>query len=266
MKKYGVTNYTIEDGVIIIDGSLDLTSLTEVDKDFLKGATINGGLHLDSLTEAHKDFLRGATINGFLDLRSLTEAHKDFLRGATINGNLYLNSLIKVDKNFLEEATINRGLYLNSLKKADRDILNGNVKQLNIGYNKEQNYCFFDGILSKVLSVKETRGYVIYTTPFGFIAQKDDETAHGKTVKKAISDLEFKFIAEKLKKEPIKEDTIITDQYYRLVTGACEQGITSWKRANNVDADEVKAMSLLVLLEKTNAYGLDRFKQLVDWN
>lgn len=83
--------------------------------------------------------------------------------------------------------------------------LNKNVKQLEIGYNKEDGYCYFDGILSKVLSIKKTKGYIIYTTPFGYIAQKGDKTAHGNTIKKAISDLEFKFIAEKLKNEPIKK-------------------------------------------------------------
>jgi len=107
---------------------------------------------------------------------------------------------------------------------------------------------------------------VIYTTPFGFIAEKDDKTAHGETVKKSIADLEFKFIAEKLKKEPILADTIITDQYYRVVTGACEQGIIRWKGFNKIDKKEIRADELLPLLEKTNAYGLDIFKQMIEWD
>jgi len=135
-----------------------------------------------------------------------------------------LGSLTSVDKDFLKETTINGSLYLSSLTSVDRLIIEENVNQLEVGYDKERSYCYFDGILSKVLSIKQTKGYIIYTTPFGFIAQKEDkaETAHGNTVKKAIGDLEFKFVAEKLKKEPIKKDTIITDMYYRLITGACE--------------------------------------------
>ena len=199
LNKYGVTNYTFEDGVITINGSLDLRSLISVDKDLLKGTTINGSL----------------------DLRSLTNA--------------------------------------------DREVLENNVGQLEVGYNKERGCCYFDGILSKVLSVKKTRGYVIYKTPFGFIAQKGDKTAHGESVRKAISDLEFKFIAEKLKKEPIKESTIITDRYYRVVTGACEQGIANWKRSNGIELEEIRADELLPILERTNAYGVGRFKELVDW-
>src|SRR5690606_28517857 len=89
LKKYEVTNYTIENDLITINGYLDLRSLTSADKDFLKGTTINGSLDLRSLTSADKDFLKGTTINGYLDLSSLTSADKDFLKGTTINGSLY---------------------------------------------------------------------------------------------------------------------------------------------------------------------------------
>jgi len=287
LKKYSVTTYTIEDGKstingylnlnsltavhkdflkeTTINGDLDLRSLTAVDKDFLKETTINGNLYLDSLTAVDKDFLKGTTINGYLDLYSLTSVPKDFLKGTTINGSLDLRSLTAVDKDFLKGTTINGYLDLYSLTAVDKDQLNKNVNKLKEGYNKEKGYCFFDGILSKVLSVKKTKDYTIYTTPFEYIAQKNNKTAHGKTVKKAIADLEFKFIAEKLKKEPIKEDTLITNQYYRLVTGACESGIESWRKNNNIKQDSLKAVDLLPILEETAAYGLDKFKELVSF-
>ena len=267
LEKYNVTNYIVENNKITINGSLNLDSITKCDKDFLKNTTINGGLYLKSLKECDKDFLKNATINGLLDLDSIKECDKDFLKSATINGNLYLTSLTECDKDFLKNTTIkiNGSLDIYSLKECDKDILRSNVKQLKEGYNKEKGYCFFDNILSKVLSVKETKGYTIYTTPFGFITQKDNKTAHGKTVKKAVQDLEFKFMAEKLKKESITPDTVITEQYYRIVTGACEQGVMDWKRSNNIDKEEMLAKDLLPILEKTNAYGLERFKELVDF-
>ena len=96
-----------------------------------------------------------------------------------------------------------------------------------------------------------------------FVAEKDNFFAHGDTVKKAISDLQFKIISEKLKKEPIKKDTIITIQYYRLITGACEIGVKSWMKQNNIKKESYKASELLPLLEKTNAYGLSKFKSLI---
>jgi hypothetical protein len=94
LKKYGVNNYTIENGIVIINGSLYLRSLTTVDKDFLKNTTINGDLDLRSLTTVDKDFLKGTIINGGLNLRSLTTVDKDFLKGTTINGRLDLRFLI----------------------------------------------------------------------------------------------------------------------------------------------------------------------------
>jgi len=49
--------------------------------------------------------------------------------------------------------------------------------------------------------------------------------AHGETLKKAKEDFRFKIIADKLKKEPILADTVITINHYRLITGACEFGV-----------------------------------------
>jgi hypothetical protein len=202
------------------------------------------------LTSADKDFLKGTTINGSLDLSSLTSADKDFLKGTTINGSLYLSSLTSADKDFLK----------------------GNVIKLQEGYNKKQGYCFFDRILSKVISVHTRKEYTLYKTPFEFIAQKDNYTAHGKTIKKAISDLEYKIVAEKLKHDPIKEDTIITIQYYHIITGACDSGMLSWidkvfneKQKAKVLSKGIKAKELLPILKVNGAYGLEKFESLINF-
>ena len=199
LEKYGITNYTIEKEKIIINGSLDLRSLTSCDKEFLKDTTING----------------------YLDLGSLTSCDKEFARN--------------------------------------------NIKELKEGYNKEKNYCYFDGILNKVKSVTDKKEYKIYTTTNGYIAQKGKFTAHGKTIKKAIEDLRFKCIAEQLRKEPINKDTLITIQYYRIITGACESGVNDWISRNNITKESYKASELFPILEKTNAYGFERFKSLITW-
>jgi protein tyrosine/serine phosphatase len=178
---------------------LYLSSLTTADKDFLKGTTLNGSLDLRSLTTADKDFLKGTTLNGSLYLSSLTTADKDFLKGTTLNGSLDLSSLTTADKDFLKGTTLNGSLYLSSLTTADNKILNKNISQLQEGYSKKRCYCFFDGTLSKVLSVSKKHGYTIYTTPLEYVVQMGKYTAHGKTVKKAIIDLEFKIVSEKLK-------------------------------------------------------------------
>jgi protein tyrosine/serine phosphatase len=295
LKKYVISYYTISNDKITINGSLylssltsadkdflkgttingslDLSSLTSADKDFLKGTTINGSLYLNSLTSADKDFLKGTTINGSLDLSSLTSADKDFLKGTTINGYLYLYSLTSADKDFLKGTTINGYLYLSSLTSADEDLIRKNIKKLKKGYNKSKSYCFFDGILSKVTSVSEKKGYTIYSITNGYVVQKKKYTSHGKSIKSAIQDLEFKIIFKKLKKEPIKADTLMTVQHYRLITGACDKGCRDWMMANNieykivdgntVEAKKIYAKDLLPMLEKSKAYGLEKFKSLI---
>jgi hypothetical protein len=102
---------------------------------------------------------------------------------------------------------------------------------------------------------------------------KGNYSAHGETLKKANEDVQFKIVAEKLKKEPIKPDTEFTVKYYRLLTGACDMGCRNWMQQHNIPFDVIEgntvekkpitAKELLPLLEKSNAYGIDRFKSLI---
>jgi hypothetical protein len=95
-----------------------------------------------------------------------------------------------------------------------------------------------------------------------YVAEKDNFFAHGETVKKAISDLQFKIVSETLKSAPIKADTIIDIKYYRLITGSCQMGVDSFIKQHGL-RDSYKAKDLLPILEKNNAYGLERFKKLI---
>jgi protein tyrosine/serine phosphatase len=256
-----------------INGSLYLSSLTSADASFLQGTTINGSLDLSSLTSADASFLQGTTINGSLDLRSLTSADASFLQGTTINGYLDLSSLTSADASFLQGTTINGYLYLRSLTSADARICRSNVKRLAKGYNTKGGYCFFDGILAKVTSVSTKKEFTIYTTPTGFVAQKGDYTAHGKSVKSAMSDVAFKEVAEKLKSSPIYADTLLTVMHYRTITGACDQGCREFMQRHGLDYEvvegktkernPVQAKELLPLLEKSQAYGVEKFKALI---
>ncbi|TDQ12218.1 hypothetical protein, partial [Pedobacter metabolipauper] len=140
-----------------------------------------------------------------------------------------------------------------------------------------------DGYCFVVQQTKSTKGIKIYSgynlvnidnkkikRQDAFVAEKDGFYAHGETVKKAISDVQFKIVAEKLKNEPILPDTVITINHYRLITGACEMGVNSWmentfteKERVDVAENGIKASKLLPILKKKNAYGLDRFTSLV---
>ena len=184
-----------------------------------------------------------------------------------------MGSLTSADKDFLKSTTINGSLDLESLTSADKDFLKSNVNSLQNGYNRKGGYCFFDGILSKVLSVHVRKEYTLYKTPFEFIAQKNSYTAHAKSIKKAIADLEFKIISEKLKNEPIEEFTHFTVKYYRLLTGACDLGCQDFMKRNGiefkiengetVEVEPILAKDLIPILEKSNAYGIDKIKSLI---
>jgi hypothetical protein len=133
-------------------------------------------------------------------------------------------------------------------------------------------YCFVIENEKTTKGIKVYKGYnfnlmlnnIINKTD-SFVAEKDGFTAHGKTIKQAINDLQFKCIAEKLKKEPIKKDTLITSQYYRIITGACEFGVKDWMNRNNMTKESYRADELFPILESTSAYGFERFKSLITW-
>jgi hypothetical protein len=256
-----------------INGYLSLYLLGSCDKDFLQNTTINGGLDLYSLKSCDKDFLKDTTINGDLYLDSLASCDKDFLKGTTINGWLHLSSLKSCDKDFLKDTTINGGLDLRSLKSCDKKILNENVSRLSTGYNKEKSYCFFDGILSKVISKTIKNGYTIYKSPFEYIIQKDSLTAHSKTVKQGIIDVKFKEYVSTLKHSKLSMIDEVSVELYRAFTGACYGGIESWLKNNKIPykmdgnkpilSKKLKVKDVYDILKKTNAYGFKRFQELV---
>lgn len=77
--------------------------------------------------------------------------------------------------------------------------------------------------------------------------------------------LGLKLLLRNSRKTRLIKDTIISVQYYRIITGACQQGCESWIKANNIKKDKYKASELLPILEKTNAYGLGKFKSLLQF-
>jgi hypothetical protein len=140
-----------------------------------------------------------------------------------------------------------------------------------------------DGIFCEVLNERiwrsDEKEYTVYSAKkvnkeqYLFIARLENHYAHATDLSQAFKDLQFKIIAEKLKNEPINAETEITVQHYRLLTGACDFGCRSWLEANKipyevidektVEKQPMKAKELFSILEKTNAYGFEKFKSLV---
>ena len=266
-----------------VGGVLYLSSLTSIPEGF--NPTVGGDLDLDSLTSIPEGF--NPTVGGSLYLRSLTSIPEGF--NPTVGGSLYLNSLTSIPEGF--NPTVGGSLYLRSLTSIPEgfnptvggwlDLNNGSkyigaTVYTNLFWQKNgRRYAKIDGLFCQILSEKtqtlQGKEYKLFSAKriakdeTFFIVKYEGFYSHGNDIHKAVSDLQFKINAEKIKKEPILPDTTITVNHYRIITGACELGCKQWMEQNNITADSITAKELLPILEKTNAYGLQKFKNLINW-
>jgi hypothetical protein len=246
-----------------VGGDLDLRSLTSIPEGF--NPTVGGYLYLESLTSIPEGF--NPTVGGDLDLESLTSIPEGF--NPTVGGGLDLRSLTSIPEGF--NPTVGGYLYW----KNNQRHIGANVPKVKkpILSWQDGKYTKIDGIFCEIISahvktlndnqITIIRAKKINKEEYFFIARNVDFSAHGETIEKAISDLQFKIVAEKLKKEPINPDTEITVNHYRLITGACEFGVKNWMEQNGIKVESIKAVDLLPILKKTNAYGFDNFKKLI---
>ena len=162
------------------------------------------------------------------------------------------------------------------------------VPPLNINKNffwdvKEKKYAKIDGIFCEITGERQnTTNEVIYTVYSGkkvgrnehfYIVNQGPFYAHGTELSKAYEDLQFKMVSEKLRKEPILPDTLLTVKHYRLITGACDMGCRGFLDRNKipyhvvgdttVEDKPIKAKDLLPLLEKNKEYGYEKIKSLI---
>jgi hypothetical protein len=183
-----------------------------------------------------------------------------------------LSSLTSIPEGF--NPTVGGYLYLKSGLTAKTQKPKGKIitPKNKLLFWQDGKFVSADGIFTEVIS-KKGNSYLVRKlhSVKEFCLVTDGTThAHGDTLEKAKEDFRFKVIAEKLKQDPIKEDTVITIQYYRIVTGSCEMGVKNWidsvfsgDKKEDVLKNGIKAKELLPILKSKNAYGLDRFKSLV---
>jgi len=219
------------------------------ERQFTGEEKIGGGLYLSGLTSIPEGF--NPTVGGDLDLRSLTSIPEGF--NPTVGGGLYLR----------------RGLFAPTRKLGK--IVTAKNKLL---FWQNGKYVSADRILTEVVSKKGNVYKVkkVHSQKEFYLVTDGTTHAHGEPLQKAKEDFRFKLMAEKLKNEPIKEDTVITINHYRLITGACQMGVDNWMNQVFTDKERkmvvdkgIKAKDLLPILKKNNAYGLDRFQQLVSF-
>jgi len=237
--------------------------------DKLISVTLNKATTFGSGCFSHNPKLTSVTLNKATTFGSGCFYNNDKLTIVTLNKATTFGSFCFYNNDKLTSVTLNKAT------TSDLGCFSHNPKLTSVTLNKfKLKTKSVDGYCFVIENTKSTKGIHIYTgynfielkkgkivKQECFVAEKGKFTAHGETVKKAIQDLEFKIISEKLKNEPIKKDTIITIQYYHSITGACELGIKDWMKSNGIK-DKIKAIDLLPILKKTNAYGFEKFKQL----
>ena len=239
------------------------------------------------------------TYDGYVSLDSLNK----ITTNVTFNnsGNVYLNSLEEITTNItfnnsgnvslnsLEEITTNITfnnsgyVYLDSLKEITTNIIFNNKGDVYLDSLKELNYfgkkykiINIDGFTIIVIGTPKVKNGITITKtrflkgngltncPISYIAQKDNYYSHGKTIKEAIDDLNFKLIKNVDLKEIVKEiktTNKVTKNQYRLITGACNQGIEQFKSKNNIKSNTISLSKCLKLIK--NEYGSTTFINLI---
>ena len=223
---------------------------------------IGGYLDLRGLTSIPDGF--NPTVGGYLYLSGLTSIPDGF--NPTVGGGLYLSGLTSIPDGF--NPTVGGGLYLsgrNSEKKT--------APKTGLIFFQGGACLKADGVFARVV---RKRGNVYElskinsSTVFWMVTDSKFTHAHGETLKEAKKSFRFKIESDRIKSEPITMDTVIKIQHYRIITGACEFGVKNWIEQNvpqtkraSILKNGIKAKDLLPILEKTDAYGLSRFKALL---
>ena len=236
-------------------------------------------LSLPALTTAGNGCFCSNNVLTTLTLPALTTAGYGCFRSNEALTTLSLPALTTAGYNCFHNNEALTTLSLPALTTAGSYCFRGNealttlsLKELKLNIKTVDGYCYIIEKLKKRNNIMIYSGGDLVNITDGaiktepcYVAEKGNYTAHGNTIKQAITDLQFKIISEKLRKEPINADTIITVQYYRIVTGACQAGCESWLRQNNITKTEYTAAELLPILENSNAYGYQSFKQLCNF-
>ena len=157
-------------------------------------------------------------------------------------------NLLTIDKIILNE--------MNEFRILDNSLMviikNKVIDNYNIisGYYVED--YFYDRVCKVYIAEKEIDGKVY--------------TAHGESVKKAIKDVNFKYMSQENVEDNvkrIKEKGMVTPEDYRLITGSCELGTRKFCEENKIDYDK-DSMPIKDVLELTkNAYMGHKFAELM---
>lgn len=239
-------------------GWLDLRSLTILPA----GVTLiaGGSLFLSSLTALPEGVNLSA--GDWLDLSSLTTLPA----GATLRarGALFLSSLPALP----EGVTLSAGRWL---------ALGGLSDETQHYQGKTIRLRCIDGITTRLIRARKVGTATLWTAqyfrghldtdPRCYVAQEGDTYAHGETAERALRDLRFKIMSADFDPDElvarIKRRGTVEFNDYRLLTGACENGLREGLRARGLDPDTNELPLATALELSRGAYGGDRFARLM---
>jgi hypothetical protein len=286
-------------GKEIINGSLDLLSLTEIPegfnptvgrnldleslKEIPKGfnPTVGWNLYLNSLTEIPEGF--NPTVGRNLDLESLTEIPKGF--NPTVGWNLYLNSLTEIPEGF--NPTVGITLYLNSLTEIPKgfnptvggDLFLNSLKQIPEGFNRsdyeDKNISLFewdnhikcDNRFSEVISKKGNVWKlkdICKDKIYYLVTDGNGNYAHGDTIKEAKDDLIYKISnrdVSQYQNIDLNKKFSFTEciTMYRSITGSCSTGVRNFIETNGIKKQSYSVNDIIGITK--NNYGNESFNK-----
>ena len=146
-----------------------------------------------------------------------------------------------------------------------------NVKKLKHGDYIPQKYLYADNILIHVKRAKKVGGYTYYIGKIPTINAITDgkgNYAHGKDLKSAMSDLQFKLAkdrgADQYRETPI-DNQIPVDAaivMYRIITGACGQGVDSFLESLDTVKSRYSPGEIIALTK--GKYGNETFAKFFE--
>jgi hypothetical protein len=183
----------------------------------------------------------------------------------THSGHVYLARLTSLPKG----VTFKNGgdVYLHSL--SGRYAYQGKTRQFRHidGYTMLMDKSRSQGDVT-VWTARYLRGGPVADLPKCYVAERDGVFAHGKTVREAIEDVEYKLAgrADRAKvASQVRDSGRVTLPQFRAITGACREGIRAHLRGHGVDLDKTDFLPLpeaLSIMAGT-AYG-DTFRKAME--
>jgi len=248
-----------------VGGYLDLSGLTSIPDGF--NPTVGGNLYLSGLTSIPDGF--NPTVGGYLDLSGLTSIPDGF--NPTVGGYLDLSGLTSIPDGF--NPTVGGYLYLSGcLKAKTKPLPVGFLVSLKLSLEVRFNtlgYTIADGILARILHRKGnvSKIQIVGKKEHSWMCNDDDGNyAHGATLEKAYSELDFKQMSENVDqfKNMPKETVKTPDEWalvYRAITRACELGTD---RFIKLKGELKESYTLSEIIEQTRgAFGHERFVEVV---